>query len=89
MGFGGLWVWCGLMFGVWEDVGDGMGRGNLKIVFFYPKREITSTEHEVLIEKLKTILPAVILKKNTDLKLLKILNPIRLSLCNSFHINID
>ena len=83
MGFGGLWVWCGLMFGVWEDVGDGMGRGNLKIVFFYPKREITSTEHEVLIEKLKTILPAVILKKkkNPDHQLHQIFKAIKKYFC--------
>ena len=37
----------------------------LKIVVFYSKREKTSPKHEVLIEKLKTVLPDVILKKKS------------------------
>ena len=46
----------------------GLGVGAfLKVVVFYPKRVKTSSKHEVLIEKLKTVLPAVILKKNPNL----------------------
>ena len=53
-----------------------------KIVVFYSKREKTCSKPEVLHEKLKTVLPALILKKNIDLQLLKILKPIRILLCN-------
>ena len=50
-----------------EGVGKvgGLKFAFLKIVVFYSKREKTSPKHEVLIEKLKTVLPAVILKKNS------------------------
>ena len=44
-------------------VGVGLKFAFLKIVVFYSKREKTSSKHEVFYEKLKTVLPAVILKK--------------------------
>ena len=61
-----------------------------KIVVFFSKREKTISKLEVLHEKLKTVLPEVILKKkNPNLQLLEKLKPIRLLLCNdSFRINI-
>ena len=53
--------------------GWGLKFAFLKIVVFYSKREKTSSKHEVFYEKLKTVLPAVILtKKNPDFQVHKI-----------------